>query len=93
NAFLKSLRALTDGVFAVLNEGGIPEAPDAREVLNLEHLYAAWIEMDMETVNDLLVQYTSLRLDPETKNAISGIEEDILMCEYEKALEKIESLI
>ncbi|MDR3230302.1 MAG: response regulator [Synergistaceae bacterium] len=95
-AFLESLRALLDGVSSALTGDKTPNPSDSfgksdlRESLNA--LNTALTDMDMETVNGLLAKYTTLPLDPETKNAVSEIEQDILMCEYEKALEKIEEL-
>jgi len=57
--------------------------------LRLETLKTALEEMDIEAVNRILLVFTGLSLDKETKEKISEIEQLVLMFEYEKAIEKI----
>jgi hypothetical protein len=44
-------------------------------------------------VNDLLIKYVTMPLEPKMRSIVSEIEQHILMFEYEKALEKINLLL
>ncbi|MDR3265579.1 MAG: Hpt domain-containing protein [Synergistaceae bacterium] len=94
---LYDLQGMTDRIHAALDhDAGLPESganADERAEepdLRLDVLKASLIDMDIETVNDLLRKYTSMKLDPETKEAVSEIEQHVLMFEYEKVIEKID---
>jgi len=60
--------------------------------IRLEVLKTALAEMDIEAVNRMLLSFTGLSLNAKTKAAIAEVEQLILMFEYEKAIEKIDSL-
>ncbi|MDR1885513.1 MAG: response regulator [Synergistaceae bacterium] len=97
---LKNLGELVDNIFAALmgeegpySEGGDEDgAEDWGDVsdLNLEALKTALENLDIETVNDMLINYVTMPLDPGTKKMVSKIEQHILMFEYEDAIEKID---
>jgi HPt (histidine-containing phosphotransfer) domain-containing protein len=57
--------------------------------LRMEILKTALEEMDMEAVNRMLLTFTGLSLDDQTKAVVAEIEQHILMFEYEEAIEKI----
>jgi hypothetical protein len=97
---LKSLGELVDNIFAVLmgeegphsaggDEDGAEDWGDVSD-LNLEALKTALENLDIETVNDMLINYVTMPLDPGTKKMVSKIEQHILMFEYEDAIEKID---
>jgi signal transduction histidine kinase/CheY-like chemotaxis protein/HPt (histidine-containing phosphotransfer) domain-containing protein len=67
----------------------LEDIPDIR----LEILKTALEEMDVEAVNRMLVTFAGLSLDSETRSKIAEVEEDILLFEYEKAIEKINRLL
>jgi signal transduction histidine kinase/FixJ family two-component response regulator/HPt (histidine-containing phosphotransfer) domain-containing protein len=62
---------------------------DDVSTLRLEALKTALIDMDTDSVNAILIEYRAHPFDPETRQFISKIEQDILLFEYEKAVEKI----
>jgi CheY-like chemotaxis protein len=61
--------------------------------LRLEILKTALKEMDVEAVNRMLITFAGLSLDNQTRALIAEVEEQILMFEYEKAIEKINKLL
>jgi signal transduction histidine kinase/CheY-like chemotaxis protein len=62
-------------------------------LLQLEPLKQALLNMDIETVNQILMEYLSIPMDSGTKERLGRIEEHILMFEYDRAVEKIDSLL
>jgi signal transduction histidine kinase/CheY-like chemotaxis protein/HPt (histidine-containing phosphotransfer) domain-containing protein len=91
---LENLRSLADNIKNAEKER---ENADGRErkdlsALNLEALKAALAGMDIEAVNKILLEYSGLSLDTETKAKIADVEQHILMFEYDKAIEKINEL-
>ncbi|MDR1481022.1 MAG: response regulator [Synergistaceae bacterium] len=61
--------------------------------LELDALKSALINLDIETVNGMLLGYVTMKLDSETRSAVSDIERHILMFEYEKAVEFIDEML
>jgi hypothetical protein len=59
--------------------------------LRLEELKTALTNMDTDSINAILVEYRDHPFDSETRQFISKIEQDILLFEYEKAVEKIDN--
>jgi CheY-like chemotaxis protein len=57
--------------------------------LRMEILKTALEEMDIEAVNRMLLNFSSLSLDDRTKAVVAEIEQHILMFEYDEAIEKI----
>ena len=49
--------------------------------------------MDIATVNDILMSLLAMPLDQNTKSLISEIEQDVLLFEYDMAIEKINRLL
>jgi signal transduction histidine kinase/CheY-like chemotaxis protein/HPt (histidine-containing phosphotransfer) domain-containing protein len=92
---LKSLSVMVANINTALNsDGGDSEAPGAaRPDLQLAVLKSALMGMDIATVNEMLIKYVSMKLDQETKDMISEIEQHILMFEYDKAIEKIDRIL
>jgi hypothetical protein len=48
--------------------------------------------MDIETVNKIMLEYSVIPLDSNTKDLVNKIKEDILLFEYDKAVEKIQTM-
>jgi signal transduction histidine kinase/CheY-like chemotaxis protein len=59
----------------------------------LERLKAALQDMDIAVVNDLIMEYASIPLDPKIKKELSEIERLILLFEYDAAVRRIDFLI
>jgi hypothetical protein len=49
--------------------------------------------MDISSVNDILVKFLTMPLDYKTKALISEIEQDVLLFDYDLAIEKIDRLL
>ena len=91
NDLHEHVQNLIKSVKAIVEKHEIKENPEDSEIsaLRLETLKTALEEMDIEAVNRILLVFTGLSLDKETKEKISEIEQLVLMFEYEKAIEKI----
>jgi signal transduction histidine kinase/CheY-like chemotaxis protein/HPt (histidine-containing phosphotransfer) domain-containing protein len=93
--FLEDLRTLTDTIYTILNQNA-GEAENRTETTiskpQMEVLKEALIKMDIEMVNRLFIEYTSSPMPGQVKNSIAEIEQDVLMFEYKKAIEKIDDL-
>jgi HPt (histidine-containing phosphotransfer) domain-containing protein len=61
--------------------------------LHMEKLKKALSDMDIETVNRLLMEFSLAALEGKIKETVSEIEQHVLMFEYDKALEKIDMLL
>ena len=87
---LENLRTLSANIKAAANqrdsEGG------GLTVLCLETLRSALSEMDIEAVNKMLLEYSSLSLDNQTREIVAELEQHILMFEYDEAVKKIDQL-
>jgi signal transduction histidine kinase/CheY-like chemotaxis protein/HPt (histidine-containing phosphotransfer) domain-containing protein len=92
---LKTLAAdisdLADRVSVKPETGGAAEPGDI-SALRLEVLKEALLNMDIETINQFMLDYSSLSLDAEAKELANRIEEDILLFEYGRAVERIDRL-
>jgi signal transduction histidine kinase/response regulator of citrate/malate metabolism len=93
---LENLGTLTDNIHTALTRN-IRE-PEIRTETNiskpqLQVLKDALIKMDIEMVNKLFMEYTFSRMTVQTRDIITEIEKDVLMFEYEKAIEKIDSYL
>jgi len=91
NDLQEHLQTLIKSVMAIVDKHEPKENLEDSEIsaLRLETLKTALEEMDIEAVNRILLVFTGLSLDKETKEKISEIEQLVLMFEYEKAIEKI----
>ena len=90
----EDVRALINNIRAVLDRH---EAEDDREridvsALHLNSLKKALIDMDVEAMNRMLLEYAGLSLDTKTKEIIAEVEQHILMYDYDMAIEKINKL-
>ncbi|MDR0648176.1 MAG: response regulator [Synergistaceae bacterium] len=99
NALWENARLLIDNIYAGLamdslmsEEGAEGEAPKI-QAIDLERMKEALGKMDIETVNAILVRLSAMPLDAETKSLISEIEQDVLLFEYDMAVEKIDRLL
>jgi signal transduction histidine kinase/CheY-like chemotaxis protein/HPt (histidine-containing phosphotransfer) domain-containing protein len=101
NTLWENLRGLIDNIYAELakdafapENNGDDDAKKPRiDPSELEILKGALTDMDISTVNDMLMRYISMPLAPDTKALISAIEQDVLMFEYDMAMEKIGRLL
>jgi CheY-like chemotaxis protein len=92
---LRDITAVTDNIQAVLSapqSGPEPLAETDISLLHLDVLSQAISGMDIDLVNRMLMEYLSIPVDRNTKDAIDKIERHILMFEYDQALETIELL-
>jgi CheY-like chemotaxis protein len=90
---LENLHTLTDNIYTVLNQHiGETEARTGMTISKpqLQVLKDALIKMDIEMVNKLFMEYSFSHMTIQTRNIITEIEKDVLMFEYEKAIEKID---
>jgi signal transduction histidine kinase/DNA-binding NarL/FixJ family response regulator/HPt (histidine-containing phosphotransfer) domain-containing protein len=94
--FLESLENLIttiSGVLAKVSE--VTEIPLETDisVLHLSDLKEALMKMDIEKVNNYILEYSVMPMSAGTKELVNAIKEDILLFEYDKAMEKIEKLL
>jgi CheY-like chemotaxis protein/HPt (histidine-containing phosphotransfer) domain-containing protein len=90
---LESLYTLTGNIYTVLNRNtGEPEIMTGMNISrpHLQVLKDALIKMDIEMVNKFFMEYNFNHMTMQTRNIIADIEKDVLMFEYEKAIEKID---
>ena len=90
----KDVKALVANIRAAIEKGdeeGTKEYVDISS-LHLKELKTALAEMDIEAVNRILLEFVGLNMDPKTRGAIYELEQQILMFEYEKAIEIIDKL-
>ncbi|MDR1020478.1 MAG: response regulator [Synergistaceae bacterium] len=99
NALWENVRLLIDNIYAglamhsLLSEGEAEDETPKIHVSDLERIKESLVKMDIETVNDILVRLSTMPLDSRTKSLISEIEQDVLLFEYEMAIEKINRLL
>jgi signal transduction histidine kinase/DNA-binding NarL/FixJ family response regulator len=91
---LENLRILTKNIktAAARREAGDSRKRVDLSALNLDALKTALAEMDVEAVNKILLDYAGLSLDSGLRAKIAELEEQILLFEYDKAIEKINTL-
>jgi hypothetical protein len=94
DAFLAALRSLADRIRKSLCQrskaGQAPRGEDLEEH-HLEALRSALAGMDIAATNRLIVKYLELPLNERAKKTLSDIENHILLFDYDKAIEKIDS--
>jgi signal transduction histidine kinase/CheY-like chemotaxis protein len=96
DGLLAELRGLTDEIRAALDGcfgGADAPAPGRLSAVHLKKLESALADMDISTVNELMMEYTGIQLDPNTRRELSEIEKQILLFEYDAATELINRLI
>jgi signal transduction histidine kinase/CheY-like chemotaxis protein/HPt (histidine-containing phosphotransfer) domain-containing protein len=101
NALWEDLRALIDNIYASLAldalmsecEGETAAQTQKIHTRDLETMKESLSKMDISTVNDMLIKLLTMSLDPQTKALISEIEQDVLLFDYDVAIEKIDRLL
>jgi HPt (histidine-containing phosphotransfer) domain-containing protein len=94
--FLAALKTLTSHISAALNEAAGNEAANSIALLSaaqLQELREALLEMTTEKINSLITEYSSLPLEKTARELIGGIEQDVLLFEYEDAVTKLGKVI
>ncbi|MDR1731298.1 MAG: response regulator [Synergistaceae bacterium] len=92
---LLRLRELTENIRSALAlESGESDAEGRVSIreLHLEDLKQALLDMNIRKINEFFSLYMTLKLDPQTKEAIDEIESSVLMYEYDNAVKKIDLL-
>ncbi|AEF86297.1 hybrid sensory kinase [Treponema primitia ZAS-2] len=94
--FLENLKTLTTTIseFIAQASAAARETPEEIDIsaLHFEALKEALVNMDIETVNKIMLEYSMMPLDSHTKDLVNKIKEDILLFEYDKAVEKIQGM-
>jgi CheY-like chemotaxis protein len=93
--FLEDLKSLALTIADLVSRIAAPEETGETvdvSALHLETLKEALVNMDIETINQFMLKYNAMSLNAATRNLVNGIKEDILLFEYDKAVEKIENL-
>ncbi|MCL2129885.1 MAG: ATP-binding protein, partial [Treponema sp.] len=95
SGLMEDVRNLINNIKSVLEKHEIDDLRERASVssLRLDALKKALIEMNIEDVNKILLDFTNLFLDSKTKAIIAEVEQHILMFEYEKAIEKINKFL
>ncbi|MDR2784906.1 MAG: response regulator [Treponema sp.] len=95
--FLEKLQILRDSIADTIDssdqEDGESKTETAFSTLDLEGLREALVGMDTELVNKKLAEYGEVTLQKQVRSYIDGIEQDVLLFEYDKAIEKIDALL
>ncbi|MDR3296328.1 MAG: response regulator [Clostridiales Family XIII bacterium] len=89
---LSDLRILTEDIRAALSMCAKNEETVQLTGVQVESLKAALINSDVETVNRLLLEYLEMPLDEKTRNAVSEIEQNVLLYEYAAAVQATNAL-
>jgi signal transduction histidine kinase/CheY-like chemotaxis protein/HPt (histidine-containing phosphotransfer) domain-containing protein len=93
DAFLSATRALADNIRGALEQKPAEQADgDDLTELQLATLRSALTDMDIASANRLIAEYMKLQLNGNARRALSDIENHILLFDYDKAIEKIDSL-
>jgi signal transduction histidine kinase/CheY-like chemotaxis protein/HPt (histidine-containing phosphotransfer) domain-containing protein len=94
--FLEDLKTLSANISDLVSKtsaaGEIAETVDV-SALRLETLKEALITMDIETINQFMLEYSAMSLDAATKDLVNKIKEDVLLFEYDRAVEKIQNFL
>jgi HPt (histidine-containing phosphotransfer) domain-containing protein len=93
---LKDIRTLTNAIRAA--PAARQAEPEFREgadvsIPHLELLKNAITSLDIDSVNQILMEYLSIPKNSDTKAKVDAIEEHILMFEYGKAVEIIDQML
>ncbi|GHU17885.1 hypothetical protein FACS189475_02440 [Betaproteobacteria bacterium] len=94
--FLKAVVDLSKQIDAALAKNAAkPDAPEGAglSALQLAAIRTALLDMDITTVNRLLVELSNSTTDDGAKHKLLEMENDILMFEYENAIKKIDDLL
>jgi signal transduction histidine kinase/CheY-like chemotaxis protein/HPt (histidine-containing phosphotransfer) domain-containing protein len=96
--FLEKLQILRDSIadtldFSDKKEEDSKTAETAFSTLDLAGLREALANMDTGLVNRMLAEYGEAALPKQIRDCIGSIEQDVLLFEYEKAIEKIDALL
>jgi CheY-like chemotaxis protein/HPt (histidine-containing phosphotransfer) domain-containing protein len=98
--FLEKLQILRDTVADALDssdedeeKAGAAEEGTVFSTLDLEGLKEALVNMDTDLVNEKLTGYGDAVLQKQVRKYIEDIEQDVLLFEYDKAVEKIDALL
>jgi signal transduction histidine kinase/CheY-like chemotaxis protein/HPt (histidine-containing phosphotransfer) domain-containing protein len=93
---LSDIMAITNNIHIAAAERQADSEPQKEtdlSLLRLDLLKKAIIALDIDSVNKILVEYLSMPMDSETKVKVDAIEQNILMFEYEKAIELIDQIL
>jgi signal transduction histidine kinase len=93
--FLEDLKTFSANISDLVSKvSATAETAETVDVsaLRLETLKEALINMDIETINQFMMEYSAMPLDGATKDLVNKIKEDVLLFEYDKAVEKIQIL-
>ncbi|MDR2087895.1 MAG: response regulator [Clostridiales Family XIII bacterium] len=93
---LAALRKLTNEIRTALDDrlaGDAAQPSDRLSAAQLTGLKSALADMDIATVNERMLAYAGLSLDPKTRKELSEIERLILLFEYDAAVRRIDLLI
>ncbi|GHU81236.1 hypothetical protein FACS1894191_7960 [Clostridia bacterium] len=93
---LEGIGALTEGIGGVLarwSEGGKTREDAVLSKPMLEAIKTSLIEMDISTVNKLLMDGMDSVLNDGARSSLLEIEKDILLFEYANAIAKIDALL
>jgi HPt (histidine-containing phosphotransfer) domain-containing protein len=93
---LTALQRLIEEIRDALEDrfaAGDARAAEESSVPRLETLKSALSDMDIATVNDLMLEYAGISFDVRTSNELFEIERLILLFEYDAAIKRIDNLI
>jgi signal transduction histidine kinase/CheY-like chemotaxis protein/HPt (histidine-containing phosphotransfer) domain-containing protein len=101
NALWENVRVLIENIYTALAMDALMSEDDKSSsgqtpkinAHDLEKLKKSLGRMDIATVNDILMDLLAMPLDQNTKSLISEIEQDVLLFEYDMAIEKINRLL
>ena len=93
-AFLASARELASGIRHSIkrDDSGCPQDGEDLTYYLIEPMRHALKSMDITSANRLIVEYYSLNLNERARKNMSEIENHILMFDYDKAIEIMDSL-
>ncbi|MDR1411403.1 MAG: response regulator [Spirochaetaceae bacterium] len=97
--FLEKLQILRDSIAETLDLSGKEDEEKAWDqvsafsALDLEGLREALSNMETELVNEKLAEYGEAVLPKRVRDCIDGIEQDVLLFDYDKAIERIDALL
>jgi CheY-like chemotaxis protein len=93
---IAALHRLTNEIRRALDDRFAADETQTATVLSvaqLTRLKSALQDMDIAVVNELIMEYTRILLDPKEKRALSEIERLILLFEYDAAVRRIDLMI
>ncbi|GHV84311.1 hypothetical protein AGMMS50212_16510 [Spirochaetia bacterium] len=94
--FLAMLRTLNKNIDEALCQDSVGNGEKKESVgfsaMNLEDLRKALCDMNIRELNKMLIEYKEMPLDNKARELANEIESDVLVFEYEKAVERIDNL-